>query len=42
MLENPGVYIGGDSQQPELVVPVMSKDGKVFRVVLNDTGRPVP
>ncbi|MFP3248227.1 MAG: hypothetical protein RXR20_27325 [Paraburkholderia sp.] len=36
MLENEGVYIGGDSRQPNLLVVLVSQDGKIWDTRLDN------
>ncbi|OTP79443.1 hypothetical protein [Caballeronia sordidicola] len=35
MLENSGVYIGGDSKTPDLIVVLVSTGGKVFSMKID-------
>ena len=40
MIENPGVYIAGDSNYPGLTIVLISKDGKIFSTVLDEELNP--
>lgn len=35
MLENSGVYVGGDTKNPDLIVVLVSNGGKVFSMKLD-------
>ena len=40
MLDNPGIYVGADSKVPGVLVPLVSQQGKVFSVVLDNELNP--
>jgi len=40
MLENPGVYIAGDSNYPGVTIVLISKDGKIYSTVLDEELNP--
>jgi len=35
MIENPGIYIGGDTKDPRLIIPFWSVNGKVYSLVID-------
>lgn len=36
MLNNPGIYIGGDTNHPNMTVPLCSTDGQVFSMKIDE------
>lgn len=40
MLSNPGFYIGGDTKNPDMNVPLVSMDGRVFSMVVDNELNP--
>lgn len=40
MLANPGVYVCGDSRMPDAVIPIVSQEGKLYSVKLDEALHP--
>ena len=36
MLESEGLYVGGDSRHPNVIVPLVSRDGQVFSMKIDE------
>ena len=36
MVENEGLYVGGDSRTPEMVVPLVSQNGRIFSMKIDE------
>lgn len=40
MLENPGVYIGGDNNHPEVTIVLISIGGKIYSTLIDEELNP--